>query len=189
LNRSERLQRHYEHIWSRPMEVCTFHAGPIHELPPDFRVLRAPPGAKRGLWTYATAGMSSGSRINGVELHLFSPRESLELVELLYAVAHFYCSGPGLGLAHTVNFGRPWIDSSRCEYGLLSRPYLDGPDLEDFADEEGTAKCYWLVPVTADEVRFKVRQGIDRLEVEFERCVFNYADPKRGSVVQASNDE
>jgi hypothetical protein len=45
------------------------------------------------------------------------------------------------------------------------------------------------VPITAEEVRLTVRQGIDSLEDEFERQRFNYADPGRKSVVGASNDE
>jgi len=189
LNRTVRLQRHYERVWSRPTEVCPFDAGPVHELPPGFRVLCAAPDAKRVLWTYATAGLSSSKRVPAIELHLFSPRKSLGLVELLYAVAHYHCNGPGLDWAHTVNLGRPWLDSSKCEYGLVSRPYLDGPDLENYSDEEGGVKCYWLVPITADEVRLKVRQGIDSLEDEFERQQFNYADPGRKSVAGASDDE
>lgn len=189
LNRTARLQRHYERIWSRPAEACPFDAGPVHELPPGFKVLCVPPGAGRVLWTYATAGLSSNRHVPAIELHLFCPRKSLGLVELLYAVAHYHCNGPGLDWAHTVNLGRPWLDSSQCEYGLVSRPYLDGPDLENFSDEEGNVKCYWLVPITADEVRLKVRKGIDGLEDEFERQRFNYADPGRKSVVGASNDE
>ena len=188
MNRSARLQQHYERVWSKPTEECAFDAGPIRELPPEFKVFCAPPSARRMLWTYATAGLSCVAHVPAIELHLFSPKKSLGLVELLHAVAHYHVNGPGLDWAHTVNFGRPWLDSSRCEYGLLSLPYLDGPALENFSDEGGSVKCYWLVPITADEVRFKASQGIDSLEGEFERQRFNYAEPGRKSVVQAFND-
>lgn len=44
--------------------------------------------------------------------------------------AHFHRTGSALGLGHTVNFGRPWLPGSSCTHGLVSLPYLFGPELE-----------------------------------------------------------
>jgi hypothetical protein len=88
-----------------------------------------------------------------------------------------------LGLWHTVNFGRPWLDASACSHGFISLPYLDGPRLEDLNSEVASAKCYWLVPVTPAEAQLKQEQGTQALEGRFERASFNYIDPMRPSVV------
>jgi hypothetical protein len=85
------------------------------------------------MWTYATSGMSRPGDATPLELHLFSPERSEQLVELLMAIAHYHRTGSTLGLGASVNFGRPWLSGSDCSFGLISLPYLDGPALENFA--------------------------------------------------------
>jgi hypothetical protein len=134
------------------------------------------------MWTYATVGMSQPGDACPIELHMFSPVRSDLLVELLFATAHYHRTGASLGLDDTVNFGRPWLEGSECDHGLISLPYLDGPSLENLNAGGGSAKFYWLLPVTRSEVDFKARFGVDALESEMERQRFNYLDPARKPV-------
>ena len=155
MNEVGAIENHYISIWKTTPESCAFNKGPFHELPQGFKVLLFPPRAERDLWTYATCGMSYGIVSDGMELHLFSPEKSDDLVEILYALAHFHHTGSMLGLWHTVNFGRPWLRSSECNFGLISLPYLDGPTLENSKHGNDEIKFYWLIPVTGAEVDFK----------------------------------
>lgn len=105
------------------------------------------------------------------------------MVELLYFTAHYHRTGAELGLWHTVNFGRPWLVGSNCQYGFISLPYLDGPSLENLQTEHSVAKFYWLIPVTSAEVEYKKMNGIEALEGRFERWKLDYANPLRKSTV------
>ena len=113
---------------------------------------------------------------------MHSPRDSASIVELLTITAHYHRTGATLGLWHSVNFGRPWLDRSACEYGYISLPYLDGPLLENLTALGTTAKFYWLIPVTRSEVEFKKAEGVEALEQAFENASFDYLDPARPSV-------
>ena len=177
------IEDHYQKVWGVAAEPCPFSAGPIGQLPVGFSVLKFPPHDKRNMWTYATCCMSQQADQTPIELHMFSPAESDEVVELLVVTAHFHRTAAKLNLGHTVNFGRPWVRSSVCEYGLVSLPYLDGPSLEDLAIGREMLKFYWLVPVTKAEVDFKMRYGLESLEVEFDKAGFDYLNPGRQSVV------
>jgi hypothetical protein len=86
-----------------------------------------------------------------------------------------------MSLGHTVNFGQPWLPGSRCTFGLITLPYLDGPKLEWL--EEPRVRFLWLIPLTESERRFKKECGLDALEGKFEEQKFNYLDPARQSVV------
>ena len=134
------------------------------------------------MWTYATCGMSLPGDHHPVELHLFSNIRSDTLVELLFTVAHFHRTGAKLDLWHTVNFGRPWLGTSACSFGLVSLPYLDGPDLENFECMGGSAKFFWLIPITKEELDLKKRGGVEALETQFEAACFDYSEPMRASV-------
>ena len=137
------------------------------------------------MWTYATCGMSQPTDSNPVELHLFSPTRTDAHVELLTSIAHYHVHGQIIGLGHTVNFGRPWIPGSNCDYGLISRPYLDGPALEEFRSSafENLVQCLWLLPITKAERDYKRVHGLEALEQKFEKLRVNYVDPKRPSIV------
>ena len=175
---AELIRLHYERNWQSAGAAARWTKGPTDELPGDFSVLIFPP-SKRRFWTYATCCMSQASDDSRVELHLFSPRESFNHVELLTAVAHYHRTGTRLRMGHAVNFGRPWLDNSACDRGLISLPYLDGPALENLETRSGVIRCLWLIPVTASEVQYAGENGLEALESRFEERMFNYLDPKR----------
>lgn len=178
------LRAHYERNWGHDGTVVPFAGGPQHELPAEFSVLEFAPSQNRNMWTYATCGMSTYGDDVPMELHICTLNRNREVVELLFATAHFHHTGSRLGVGHSVFFGKPWIGGSKCEYGLISLPYLDGPALENWTSPAGNvAKCYWLVPITASEVEYKRVHGLEDLERKFEELNLNYADPARDSVV------
>jgi hypothetical protein len=128
--------------------------------------------------------MSDADDVEALELHLFAPHSEEpydDVVELLTVVAHYHRTGERLGLAHSVDFGRPWLPSSSCTHGVVSLPYLDGATLERM--ESSTVRCLWLIPVTPGEIAFKKAYGMDALEERFEQSGLGYADPLRMSVV------
>lgn len=177
------IENHYREIWGINAEVCEFSAGPIHELPHGFSVLRFPPHDGRKMWTYATCCMSLPDDNKPIELHIFSPRESDEIVELLVATAHYHRTSTKLDVGHSVNFGKAWVGQSQCEYGLISLPYLDGPKLELLQLGSRSINFYWLIPVSKSEVEFKKKNGLEALEVEFDRSQFDYVNPIREAVI------
>ncbi len=115
---------------------------------------------------------------------MFSKVQTSGIVELLAVTAHYHRTGHALDLGHTVNFGRPWMPGSSCDYGLLSLPYLDGPSLEHYKiTERESVRFLWLIPITPLELKYKQRLGLEALEEAFEKSRFDYSDPKRVSVV------
>jgi hypothetical protein len=174
---------HYVEAWGRIGHPEPFAAGRALELPSDFAVLAYSPSNIRPYWTYATCGMSQAGDEKPLELFIFAPYRSPELVELLYATAHYHRAGAALDIGHTVNFGRPWMGVSPCTYGLVSLPYLDGPKLENAAIRGRSLRVLWLVPITAQERAFKIEHGLAALEAAFERAQLQFARPGRESVV------
>jgi hypothetical protein len=154
----------------------------VWQLPPGFQVLVFSPSNTRKMWTYATCGMSQQSDAPALDLHLFSPTRIESHVELLTVVAHYHLTGAYLDVGHTVNFGRPWLPESKCDYGLISLPYLDGPRLEWLGEKELKIHFLWLIPITANEVDYKKEHGLEALEARFERSKFDYLNPKRASI-------
>ncbi|GAA4386463.1 hypothetical protein [Hymenobacter koreensis] len=119
------LQCHLESVWQTQSRRIKWELGPTEKLHPDFRVLEFEPGGTHSFWIYSTLGMTLGMAGELFELHLFSSKESIDLVELLVAAASFHRNVAELGLNHTVNFGQAWMDSSVCDHGFISWPYLD----------------------------------------------------------------
>lgn len=183
MTRSEVIAEHYQGVWGIEPIECPFSDGPLHQLPENFQVIMFPPHGARTMWTYATNCMSKTSDELKIELHIFSPYRSEELVELLYVIAHYHVTGESLGLGHTLNFGRPWIAGANCNYGLISLPYLDGPSLEKLTTGDSTTYFYWLIPITKNEVEFKSKYGLEELERAFDQVAFDYLDPNRISVI------
>lgn len=178
----ELIDRHYFESWSAPKEVVQWERGPVNDLPSDFRILEMTRAVDMDV--YATRCMSQADDVRRLELHVLCRPEDKRraaLVEILTAVAHYHRTGSELGLGHSVNFGKPWVDGSECTYGLISLPYLDGPSLEWMA--EPLVRFLWLIPVTLAEVEFKKEQGMEALEEKFEAAQFNFLDPFRASVV------
>lgn len=180
----DQIVAHYRANWGSEGQKLRFPRGPIQDLPADFCVLKFKPSGSRQMWTYATCCMSQRADNEPIELHMFSPYESDDVVELLTAVAHYHRTGHNLGLGHTVNFGRPWISDSLCDHGFVSLPYLDGPKLEVLLiDGKRVGSFYWLIPVTKAEVEYTKANGVEALEAKFDEAKFNYLDPNRAAVV------
>lgn len=176
------IEKHYTKCWGAPIDAGRLSKGPTHELPNAFRVLvfELPDTTT----VYATQCMSRPADSQRLELHLRArPNKEYKdsLVELLTIVAHYHRTGSSLGLAHSVNFGRPWVAGSSCSHGVISLPYEDGPSLEYLDEPE--VRFLWLIPVTRAEVDYKKLHGMDSLEERFENAGFDYLDPERASVV------
>lgn len=188
----EALLLHYERTWGKHQKTLRVGEGPLWELPPDYKVAVFPPrvrvegkrDVKARFWSYATLGMSQPGDENPLEVFIESPLETLRIVELLNATAHYHRTGKRLGWQHTVNFGMPWLADSKCDYGLISLPYLDGPNLENAPILGQQVRVLWLIPITRAEREYKVQHGIEALEKLFERAKFDYSNPSRPSVVE-----
>lgn len=181
---TELIKNHYELNWKTTATIKHWSQGPIQELPFDFCVLEFKPTESRNMWTYATCGMSQPKDENKIELHLFSKTQNKSLIEILTVIAHYHRNDSALNLNHTVNFGRPWLPDSNCNYGFISLPYLDGSDLEWFRFSDIIKiRFLWLIPVTKKEVEYKKLKGAESLEDAFERMNFDYTNPLRKSVI------
>lgn len=180
-SRAHDLEQHYGAHWGAPLRRLRMARGPVHELDAAFEVLVFEPSPDARI--YATVCMSATADATPVELHLRA-RPSVDgdhdALEILTAAAHYHCTGAQLGLGHTVSFGRGWQAGSACTHGLISLPYVDGPDLQW---APGSEQCLWLLPITEAERDFKREQGLDALESRFEASNFDYLDPARASVV------
>jgi hypothetical protein len=178
------ILNHYKKVWEfSDYYFINLEEGPMKIFDPDFTIIVIPPNKKRDVWTYATLGMSDSKNEPYVELHLFSEDENDDLSEILTATAYYHTTEHKVMLNDTINFGRPWQPKSKCEYGLISLPYLDGPVLEKLIIDNVTISCYWLIPITEKEKNFKKNYGIEKLEEKFEYKQFNYLDPYRDSVI------
>lgn len=180
MNYKQGIIGHYSKVWHNTPIIKTWE--PTFKMD-AFCILEFPPNLDREVWTYATCGMSSIDDNKSIELHLFSPQKDDRNIELLTVIAHYHITASRLDLGHTVNFGRPWLDKSLCTFGLISLPYLDGPDLENFQFKGKECKFYWLIPITQDERNYKKKYGIEALEKKLESAEFNYLDPSRLSVL------
>jgi len=177
------IEKHYEKGWGIAGRKINFSDGPIKDLPRHFSILEFEPHEGRDMWTYATCCMSQPGDEQPIELHIFSPEKSGTPVEILVAVAHYHRTREALRDGHSVNFGKPWFKDSRCEYGVVSLPYLDGPALEKCEmNSEKTVRFLWLIPITKEERDYKKDRGLSALEDKFEEKNFNYLDPNRNSV-------
>jgi hypothetical protein len=177
---------HYNNVWVNNPEIHLWNKGPLEKLNYDFRVLIYPPSPNRDMWTYATGGMSSDSLDNEpIELHIFSHRRDDTIIELLYSLAYYHKNTSKLNLNHTVNFGRSWQDNSKCTYGFISLPYLDGPELEDLYlnNADTLVKFYWVIPILESEANYKSNFGAEALEGKFDQNELDYLNPARSSIL------
>jgi hypothetical protein len=162
---SEKIIEHYCENWDIEPNVLTWNKGPIETLNDTFKILEFPPCKNRDMWTYATVAMSNLDDVLPIEVHIFSSKQDRTIVELLYAIAYYHQKTKEIKLNDTVFFGRSWQDDSLCKHGLISLPYLDGPNLELMIYEKSKQiKFYWLIPLTYDEVQYKNQYNIDALE-------------------------
>ncbi|TGL58712.1 suppressor of fused domain protein [Leptospira sarikeiensis] len=179
----ENLISHYRKVWGSNYHLLKFDKGPIEKFPDKFQIIEFSPQGSKNYWIYATVGMSFYFPKQPIELHIFSPTKERGLLEILYSVVHFHWYERQLNLLHIVNFGKGWIKSSACSYGLIQLPYIDGPAVEIFNFEPYEVHCYWLLPITENERDFKKKYGFDSLVEIFEKKQINYIDPNRNSLV------
>ena len=174
------LALHYAAAWKSQGVPRRLGMGP--EVSPGFHVLEFAFSHRAGC-AYATCGMTTAA--SPIEVHLLAPRPDAAHVERLTAIAHYHQTGASLGVGHTVNFGRAWLPGSSCTHGLISRPYLDGPSLEEWRgpDREVGVRCLWRIPINASEREYAVKHGLAALEERFEAAPLDYLNPFRAGVV------
>lgn len=83
---------HYEIFWKVNPRLLRWEFWPPHELPSDFGVLEFPSG-KKDTWIYATRCMSQPEDEKPLEIHMYSPFQCYEHVELLTAIANYHQAG------------------------------------------------------------------------------------------------
>jgi hypothetical protein len=181
-NTFEKVIAHYAAHWGIAPDIHIWEQGPVHKLYSQFRVLEFEPTAASGMWKYAIVFLSGEEGPDAMELFLFSARQDHSLIELLFAVAFYHQNTCRLGLNDSVNFGRSWQDNSICTHGFISLPYIGGPGLETLSLPQGEMKCYWLIPVTEQEIAFRKARGTEALENLFEEAQLDYANPSRSSL-------
>jgi len=120
---------------------------------------------------------------SAIELFVLSPYQAESLAELLLICASFHRNSAILNLDHTVNIGRPWLPGSACDYAFISLPYLYGEQLELLSFLGYTTHCYWLIPITEAERKYKMNHGAEALEQLFEEKQLDYLNPNRKTLV------
>nr|WP_068893378.1 suppressor of fused domain protein [Pedobacter panaciterrae] len=179
-----RIISHYSSVWDGDFQERKWLKGPIMQVVPHLSILEYKPYSSREMWTYATCGMSTHTHKFPIEVHIFSSIQDDSIIELLSAVCYYHNVESNLDLGNTVNFGRSWQGSSELSFGLLSLPYLDGPNLETLRwNNSNDIHFYWLIPITKKEVAYKKEFGLEALEAKFEANDFNYLNPNRKSVI------
>lgn len=176
------LEAHYAKVWSSLCATVHWDKGPTWRLPEGFAILVYQ--AAEDMRAYATRGMAQLADENRLEIHMYCQPRNFDIVqpvELLTVIADYHRTGHRLGPGHTVNFGRPLAQGSKCTHGLLSLPYLYGAELEWCRTLD--VQCLWLIPVTAAELAYKKSHGLEALEQCFEKAELNYLDVRRASVV------
>jgi hypothetical protein len=177
------ITKHCNEIWGDNLQIKYFGKGPIEELPKNFCVLEYKPRHEDNMWKYTTCCMSQETDENPIELHMFSPKQSSEVIELLTVIAHSHRRHEKYDLHHTLNFGKSWIDNSLCTRGYISLPYLYGPKLEDMEFQNKITKFYWLIPITDSELEYAKKYGVEAIERKFDTPGFNYLDINRKSLL------
>ncbi len=156
--------------------------GPALEELPRLRVAEFAPGPKSALWVYATVGAWESHPERLLEFIIAAPAQDLRHVELL-SMAAWNHGRHGLGIGHTLPIGEPWLPESECEFFLVSHPYPFGPDLEVCNVTDSHLHVVWLLPITASEREYKMREGLETLEQRFDACALEFWVPWRTSVV------
>ena len=179
------LLKHYNEFFKgHSTEVVSWDRGPILKVIPEFKVFVAKPGPKINLWSYCSIGASTVHHPDHglLEFIVHSPIESPRMVETL-AMLSYYHNDHCLGFGHTVPIGEPWLDNSKCDNWLLSKPYPLGPDLEICKHLDSHIHITWLLPITVQEKNYKVSNGMEALEQLFEDKGLEFWSPNRPSLV------
>lgn len=177
------IQQHLQLFFAgHACKVRQWSIGPAAQAFPRLRVLELAPGPKFGLWVYTSVGAWEIRDEPRHEFLLVAPKRDQRHVELVTMVA-WYHRRYRLGDGHTLPLGGLWMPRSSCDHILLSQPYPFGPDLEICNLPEWQLQVLWLLPITAAERDFKVREGLEALEQLFDDAGMKYWDPGRASVV------
>lgn len=177
------LEEHFRDFFAgHEVSEAVWASGPIQRAIPRFRVLRFSPGSRGQLWVYISLGAWEARDDANIEFMIIAPEENPRYVELL-AMTAFYHAERRLGLGHTFPLGEPWVEGSRYHYMLVSLPYTFGPELEICEVGDKHIHLYWLLPITQAEREFKVENGLEALEDEFEKQELEYWRIDRESVV------
>jgi hypothetical protein len=177
------IRQHLRRFFAR--HVCEEHQwtlGRAVEELPRLRVAEFAPGPKTGLWVYATIGAWEARDDSPLEFLIAAAERDQRHVELV-TMAAWYHGHHGLGAGHTLPIGEPWLPGSTCEFFLVSLPYPFGPELEVCNLSGRHLHFLWLLPITAAEREFKVREGVEALEHRFDACALEYWAPDRASTV------
>lgn len=162
-----------DHVWT---------LGPAQDELPRLRVIEFAPGPKTGLWVYVTVGAWEACEDPRLEFLIAAHEQDLRQAELLFMSA-WYHRHHGLGIGHTIPIGEHWLPGSKCEFFLVSLPYPFGPQLEVCNFPDWHLHVLWLLPITAAEREFKIREGFEALEQRFDASAIEYWAPGRPSAV------
>lgn len=176
---------HYRRFWGDPVDQWTNHGhGLVLDVEEGFGIAcfsRMHEGETS--YVYTTIGMSRARSGSWIEVHMLTTATDILSIDSLAAITHYHATACPLGMGHTVNLGRPWLTGSGCSYGLLSRPYHTGPDLEWQGDGAGAIRHLWLLPITESERNFKAANGLEALEKLFDEKQVEFMNPTRESAV------
>ena len=183
MNYQNSLIEHFSKFWNSSPSILKLNQGPIVSDFDDFCILEYPPSTTRNGWTYSTCGIGKYSDKSKIEFHMISSDQNHLIGEILTYLAYYHLTKSPLGLGHTIPFGIKLTSVSVCDYGFISLPYLDGPRLEDFIVGDENVKCYWMIPITENERKYKSQNGVEALEELFDSPDFDFDDLSRKSLI------
>ena len=179
------LRKHIsDYFPSHPIHEHKWNDGPIAKILPRFSILEVAPGPKNNLWTYFSLGAwevkhkDSGT----IEFMLVTPERDKQHFLSLAMTAFYHVSNP-LGVGHTFPIGEPWLEGSKCDHMLVSRPYVYSPELEVCNLSNQHVHFLWLLPITKAERDYKSKNGLEALEKIFEESEVEYWKIARESLV------
>jgi hypothetical protein len=172
-----------------------FDTQPLQRVLPDLRLLRIRPDRNGAEWVYTTLGVweitARERDQHGLQEFVLAASEDRDAhLRILGMVAHYHADpAERLGVGHTLPIGRPWVEGSRCDHLLVSRPYPWGPKLEICPLGDDHVHFLWLLPITKEERDFKAESdergenGLEELEQRFDAAAIEWWRPDRPSVV------
>ncbi len=177
----KQIIKHYQDVFGVEPKTHKWLDETLKDLPKDFRIYEFELGPPRNMWVYATCCLWEKSDMTNkiptgpyenelIELHLFSQERATiksgpgNHLELLQYLAHYHRTQERIALSHCVPFERPWLEDSKCTYGLITYPYLDGPNLEMMELDDAFVQCLWVVPITQSEFDYQAEVGNHQLE-------------------------
>lgn len=178
------LQRHYEDHFDVEGIRLNIPDQSDKKLHKDFFVLEIPPNKRHNKYAYCTVGMSA-DRLdeNLTELFVYSPVKSNTLVSLMSWCAAWHRNRFAIKTNHTISIGQPWLHDSKCDHGLVSKPYMDGQQLEFFHFGGHIIHCHWFIPITQLERDYRMKFGTPALEKLFAKKQLDYLNPRRKCLV------